>query len=346
MINTLIHTTVSAGWLDKYILRRWPECTGVDIKHDGPVYNACKGVVVFVGQDIDRRWCVNVQIDSKQIIRYSHLKAEYVSPNDAILDGVKIGDADEWVRIEYCTSDTTLLDADKVVRINGCTYFKMDPYSIVTGVTPITIVGTSAYDLAQNGLTTDYTQIINKDIITPYIATVGDSITTEKIFKELKNHDVVGVMLYGGGLFDSIHLMKGKYRSDNFKKQIQLCNKVEIPFGMYVDVKARNLNEAKEECKHLFYLISKYPPQLGLWLNISLTGSKASNDKILQYYMEQTFEWGLIGQVGLYCTKNQLDKISWKDKWCEYYLLWLISHDSRYIETTDSLLTPSDFKID
>lgn len=344
MINTLIHTTVTSSSVDKYILRKWPNCPGVDIKNDGPVYNACKGVVVFVGQDVDQRWCVSVQIDSTQIIRYSHLKSENVSPNDAILEGVKIGEADSYVRIEYCTSNTALIDADKIVRINGCTYFKVDPYNIVTGVTPITIVGTSAYDLSQSGLTTDYTQIINTDIVTPYIATVSDSVITEKTFKGLKDKNVVGVMLYGGGLFDSIHLMKGKYRSDNLKKQIQLCNKVGIPFGMYVEVKSRNVNEAKEECKQLFYLISKHPPQLGLWLSISLTGSRTTNDNILQYYMEQTYEWGLIGQVGLYCTKSQLDKISWKDKWCEYYLLWLISHDSRYIESQDSLLTPADFK--
>lgn len=331
--------------MDNYILRKWPISPGVDIKHTGPVYNACKGVVVFVGQDIDNWWCVSIQIDAKQIIRYSHLRSECVSPNEAILDGAKIGESDEWIRIEYCTSNTDYIDADKVVRINGCTYFKIDPYNIVTGITPLTIIGTSAYDLAQSGLTTDYKQIINTDIITPYIATVASSVIAEKDFKGLKDNDVVGVMLYGGGLFDPIHLMKKKYRSDNLKKQIQLCNKVELPFGMYVDVNVRNVNEAKEECKHLFYLISKYPPQLGLWLNISFSASKSTNDKILQYYMEQTFEWGLMGQVGLYCTQNQLNKVSWKDKWCEYYLLWIISHSERYIETQDSLLTPADFKL-
>lgn len=346
MINTILCSTTAADSIDSYVIRRWPDCTGVDIKHDGPVYNGYKGVVVFVGQDLDGRWCVSIQIDSKQILRYTHLKSELVSPNDAVDGGVQLGEADGYVRIEYCTSDTSILDADKVVRINGCTYFKIDPYSIVSGEAEISLNGTAAYDLAEDGVTTDYTQIINKEIITPYIATFGTEVISEDTLNELKNHKVVGVMLYGGGLFDDVHLQKSTYRSSYLKGQVAVCYNTETPFGIHVDVRARNVAEAKEECKHLFYLISKYPPQLGLWLNIQFTSSTLTNDRILLHYMEKTFEWGLLAQVGLYCTKEQLDKVSWNDRWCQYYLLWLVSHDSRYIETTDSLLTPADFKLE
>ena len=295
MLSTLLHSTLTNSSLEKKIIRKWPNSSGVDILADS-VYNACKGSCVFVGLGTDNRYCVSIQIDSKQIIRYCHLKSENVSPNEAVDTGILIGIADKYVRIEYCTSDSLSISASNIVRIEGCAYFKVDPYNIVIGKTPITIDGISAYDQAQSGLNTDYTQFIKTEAITPYIATLGSDVINKSKFQQIQSSDsIVGVMLYGGGLYDVSHIKKRKYRSLNIDKQVKFCDEYSIPYGLYVDVRARSIEEAKEECTQLFYIISKYPPKLGLWLQLDLVKSTSMNDNILSVYQEKTYDWGLNG---------------------------------------------------
>lgn len=345
--TNLLHSKRIAN-LEKKILRRWPECSGIDIVADD-VYNAYEGAVVFVGLDLDGTYCVTVQIDPYQLIRYCHLKEEDVYPNQPVAEGYRIGTADEWVRIEYCTTavpkDYKNVLKQGIVRIaEGCEYFKQDPYGIVSGEDELELKGMSAYEQALTGDTVDYTSVIEEDELTPYIATLDPDFTSVSEIKKLKKNKVVGLMLYGGGLFDSVHLKKDKYNSTTVAKQVKAAKETELDFGIFVDVAARSLAEATEECSRLFYLVSKYPPQLGLWLKLKLTKDKHLNDKILNLYCKELHSWGLKGKIGIYCTESQLKRVSW-DKHQLNYLLWLIE-PLDHIEVLDELLTPGYFKLD
>ena len=105
--------------IDKNIIRKWPDCTGVDITTN-KVYNICKGVVVFVGMSVENKFVVNVQIDSTQMVRYCNLKSENVKPNQPVDSNALIGEADKFVRIEYCSSvkPSTKEELIKCVRVN------------------------------------------------------------------------------------------------------------------------------------------------------------------------------------------------------------------------------------
>ena len=326
---------------DSLVLQKWPKCLGIDIKAHN-VYNIHKGVVIYVGQSTNGRYVVNVQLDATRVVRYCNLKEEYVSPNQAILEGVHIGKADGYVRVEYCASSLPTDDTTECIRVGASSYYKYNPYELICGNGQIVISGVSAYDRAQSGLTNDPTQLIKTDAITPYIATLGKSVSSVN-FTRLKEEGVVGVMLYGGGLFDSIHLHKSKYVNPNLGKLVKECIKNEMPYGIYVDVASRTIDEAKAECADLFLLISKYIPLLGVWLNLQLVKSYVINDKILDTYKDKLTSWGLSGRFGIYATKDQLAKITWS-KHQENYCLWLVNHIDR-IDPLNSLLTPEFFKL-
>ena len=319
------------------IVKRWPESSGIDILADS-VYSICEGVVVFVGSSLDRTYVVNVQIDSNQFIRYYNLKSEAVSPNQVLKKGDKIGVANKVVRVEYCTKEPS---GSNPVRIGTSEYYKHDPYPIFSGQQQLTTLGISAYERAVSGNTYDPTQLIKTEAITPYIATISGSDTSVN-YKALKNMGVVGVMLYGGGLYNNIHLEKLSYKNPSLDKQVSQVEKDDLPYGLYVDVRARNMDEAKKECKALYYVTATYPPKLGIWLHLDLVKGRLTNDRILGYYYKQLYDWGLGNRAGLYVTKSELESITWS-KYKEYFNLWLVSHIDR-IEAIDSLLTPEFFK--
>lgn len=326
---------------DKLVIKKWPECLGIDIEATS-VYNIHKGVVVYVGQSTDGKYVVNVQLDATRIVRYCNLKTEYVSPNQAILEGVKIGEADKYVRVEYCASSLPTNDKTQCIRVGASSYYKYNPYNLLCGNGKIEITGVCAYDRAQSGLAYDPTQLINHESITPYIATIHKSVNSVDVAK-LKSQGVVGLMLYGGGLYDEVHMKKDRYTNSNLNSLVLQCIKHSMPYGLYVDVRARSIEEAKLECKQLQLVISKYIPILGVWLNIQLTKPTSINDKILDIYRDQLTRWGLSERFGIYASKSQLSKITWSKHQKSFYL-WLVNHVGR-IDSIDSLLTPEFFKL-
>lgn len=337
LISTLLGKSIFTN-INSVVKRKWPDCTGLDILAD-KVYNICKGVVVFVGLNIDNTYVVNVQIDATQFIRYCNLKSESVSPNQALNVGDLIGVADEYVRIEYCNNTDS---GQSCVRLGGTTYCKHDPYPFLCGDEEIIVSGRSSYDLAQSGLLYDPKQLINTDAITPYIVTSSPNVKSID-FSKLKSIDVVGAMLYGGGLYDASHIKKSSYRNSNIDSLIKSADSAGLGYGLYVDVRARSTDEAKEECKQLYFLIASYPPKLGVWLKLNLVTPKSINDKILNIYQHELDRAGWSGQYGLYVNRSQLNNVSWnihQDK----FLLCLDDHLDR-IDIVQELLTPDFFKL-
>ena len=101
--------------------------------------------------------------------------------------------------------------------------------------------------------------------------------------------------------------------------------KAGIRFGLYFDVRARTIEDAKQECEQLYYTVSKYPPALGLWLHLQFSKTtKTQNNKIMDYYVKTMNGWGLTFGSGIYCTKAELDTIDW-DKYQENFFLWYVN---------------------
>lgn len=183
------------------------------------------------------------------------------------------------------------------------------------------------------------------DMIDPFIVNIEPSATGID-YRKIRTAGVVGAMFYAGGLYSSgfLHAEKSRYINPKLKAQMQEIGDL-MPFALWCDVRARNKEEAKKECDALFYVLAKYPPKLGIWLGLDLSStSRTVNDPIIDMYHKWILEWGLKGKCGLYCTKTQLNRISWDNNYCNKFSLWLIDMLSSVSNLYD-LETPNFFKL-
>ena len=197
---------------------------------------------------------------------------------------------------------------------------------------------TTAYQYAITGeaVQPDY------EAINPYIITV-DRNTKLLDFSEVKEHQIVAAVAEAGYLYDSVHMEVPAYVSPMLEKQVKAFKDAELPYGLYAIVRARSVEEAKEELKWLRIYIQKYVPPLGVWLQLELAGNVAINDLIIGKYREILELSGLKGKIGFYVTRNQLSRISW-DKWQDSFLLWLVDHvDSK--SELETILDPNFFML-
>ena len=202
---------------------------------------------------------------------------------------------------------------------------------------------TTAYDDSTFGYSyVDPKSIIRTEGMTPYIANVKTTASNVN-YEKLAKMGVAGVMFSAGCLYDSVHSENTRYVNSKLKTEVAKAHKADLLHGLYATVRARSSAEAKKECEQLYYVISKYPPTLGLWLKLELVKSKSINHQILDIYYENCVEWGLKDKCGLYATKSQLNMIDWS-KYKDKYYLWLDSHlDS--VASLDELLTPEMFDV-
>jgi len=221
-----------------------------------------------------------------------------------------------WGRLNCCREDTTKEDIFDATTILGRT-------------SNITVVSKQ--------LEVDATKL------TPYIATVlaGHNPTID--YQRIIDARISGMMFYGGQLFNQGH-QRQTYVNGYLDNQVKQCNKAGMPYAIYVNVRAQNTIEAEEECRALYYIISRYPPKLGLWLALE-TGAtiKSVNDAILEVYYRYIYSWGLGSKCGLYVTQGQLNTISWNSFKDRFYL-WMISSMSAS-SVDDELLTPEMFEV-
>lgn len=159
----------------------------------------------------------------------------------------------------------------------------------------------------------------------------------------LKNQGVVGVMLEAGYLYNSSHIKSSKFANPALADQIQSCKQAGLYHALYMPARARTAEEAKEECDQLYYVVSKYPPTLGIWLEINFYKSTTINNRILDVYYTYFEKWGLKSKCGIYCSKSQLSMISW-DLYYDKFYLWLNEHTSDSSKLAE-LADPSWFKV-
>lgn len=199
----------------------------------------------------------------------------------------------------------------------------------------------TAYDYAMTGTLTsvepDYTEIKS------YITSVNRD--TKRIdYKALKEIGLIGTMIEAGYLYNLNHVMVDTYRSPKLDEQVNTAKKSDVLYGLYAVVRAKNVDEAREEIKWLRIYIQKYVPPLGVWLKLELSGKPAMNDMIVSTYYEMLKSAGLTGKVGFYVTRSQLSKITWS-KWQNDFLLWLVDPVSD-ISEIEQILTPDFFMLE
>lgn len=184
---------------------------------------------------------------------------------------------------------------------------------------------------------------VNYEDLNPYIVTLTRKthIIKDTEWDKLKNARVCGALIETGRLYDDAH-RQVDFRNPRLKTHVESLQKAKLPWGLYIEMRAKNTAEADKEIEELQPCVRLYPPELGLWLQCTFTKSVSVNDKILQRYYDELERLGLKNKIGIICTKKDLDLISWEKKWSDYYCLWLVEHvkDTSELET---LLTPTFF---
>ena len=179
--------------------------------------------------------------------------------------------------------------------------------------------------------------------INPYVI-IPDPSVTRINYRKMRTAGVIGSMFWAGALFEPNHSKRINYINPYLKTQVAEIDKVSMPYALYATVRARSVEEAKQECYELWFVVSKYPPKLGLWLDLQFNVSYGAKRAIINKYYEYIVKWGLKDKCGFYTTKSQLRSIRYTD-YLDKFSVWVIDHISD-LSNLDSLLTPALFKFE
>lgn len=187
----------------------------------------------------------------------------------------------------------------------------------------------------------DPQSLIQTEAIHPYI--VRPDASVKKLdMKKLKANGVVAGMAYAGCYFDTVHNIRSKYESTNLKSQIGYFDSADMPYALWCQMRGRTNAEIKAELSELYYVVSKYPPKLGVWVKIETGKSKSLNDGFLKKYYQEFVKWGLKDKCGIFATKSDMSKFTWKTFQDSFYL-WMIDRTSSTSEYANTLLNPEFF---
>ena len=184
--------------------------------------------------------------------------------------------------------------------------------------------------------------VLDPKAMTPFIATVLGERALSINYDQIKEARISGMMFFCGGLFDSSY-NKRTYMNPQLPSMIQACNDAGMSYALYASVVSRTEIEADEECRALYYVVSRFTPNLGLWLSLNTNNSVVI--KMLKALKVDKYltKWGLNHRCGLYLTKAQLSKITWS-KFTDRFYLWLID-PMDVTKVDDELLQPSMFEV-
>lgn len=184
----------------------------------------------------------------------------------------------------------------------------------------------------------DYTKL------NPYIITVDRNTLDSMKYEELQSSGIVGAILEAGYMFDELHNRVTRFIQPKFSNQLQRIIGANLEFGYYITSRARTLEEARSELYELTLLLRRQPPRLGVWIKLEQSYDVSTNDKIIDLYKQQLIRLGFRSKIGLYCTKESLNRITWSNHQDEW-LLWIIDHVH---DTSDLqvLLDPEFFDMD
>lgn len=244
-----------------------------------------------------------------------------------------------WGQLSLCKKDTKAEDV-----FDARTGALVPPTASAaqsSTTTTSTATSTTSISADEVATVTSPTTIITKNM-QPFIATVLGEANLKLDYGRLRDARVSGMMFFGGELYTASHL-KRTYVNQYLNSMIQQCDDAGMPYALYVNVRAKTEIEADEECRALYYIVSRYSPKLGLWLSIQTNNTLAVNDKILEVYYKYLDKWGLRARCGLYLTAAQLSTISWSSFQGRFYL-WEIKPMA--VSNVDTeLLQPEMFEV-
>lgn len=162
-------------------------------------------------------------------------------------------------------------------------------------------------------------------------------------YNKLKTMGAVGSMFWAGSYFDADRRKRERFINPNLKQQIQECELANLPFALYTDVRARSVAEAKQEAYEFYFVLSKYPPKLGIWLHIDSKAPQNTLIDIIELYYSRILRWGLKSKCGFYITPQTLQRINWP-RWIDKFSLWIIDPLPE-VGTLTQVLTPTLFKV-
>ena len=220
---------------------------------------------------------------------------------------------------------------------------KWDSWGQLTCCTIDTNVNTK-FSVGKSGaLVSGGTGEINTQAMTPFIATVLQGQNPKLDYGKIREARISAMMFYAGELYDEGHVKKSTYVNPYLNDQVTQCDNAGMPYALYVNVRSKNVIEADLECRTLYYIISRYPPSLGIWLSLQMNNTKDINDSIMEIYYKYIQKWGLVDRIGLYVTEAQLSKVSW-EKFQGRFYLWMIKPMDVY-KVDDELLQPEMFEV-
>lgn len=165
----------------------------------------------------------------------------------------------------------------------------------------------------------------DNDTFTPYIVTVSRSTSDSFSYADLKQNQVSGVILEAGYMFDEIHIKQQHFENPRLRYQMTNVQNCGLPHGFYMIGRARTVAEAKDEMYWFSFPIRRYPPSLGVWIQLDLSGTKSENNKIIDEYYKCLYRLGFRNKMGFIADRGHLKKIDW-DKYQDFWYLWLIQH--------------------
>lgn len=183
---------------------------------------------------------------------------------------------------------------------------------------------------------------INTAVMRPFVATLSPQFNNTLDYTKIRQARISAMAFYGGALFDVSHMQR-TYENPHLAKLTTDCNNANMPFMLYVITRARSVKEADDECQALYYVISQFPPELGLWIKIETNNSTSTNDDIIELYYKYAEKWGIKSKIGLYLDYDRLSCITWTQFQDRFYL-WLVApKDVSTID--DELLQPELFEV-
>lgn len=144
-------------------------------------------------------------------------------------------------------------------------------------------------------------------------------------YEKVKNDGIRFVIIRCG------YAMNYKAQDDvEFINHIKECERLNIPFGIYLMSYANTIGKAKSEAKHILRLAKGHNPSLGLWYDIedndtSGSVSKETLTNIINTFCRTVKNAGY--KVGVYASLNWLDKkIDKQIK--EDYPIWVAQYNN------------------
>lgn len=186
---------------------------------------------------------------------------------------------------------------------------------------------------------------LNPSLFRPYILCIDRNCSTTYNYLDLKfNHGVLGVIIEAGYLYNSLGNKVDTFRNPKCYNQVEAVRSSNLPWGYSMLSTGKNATQARAEIEQLSYIVRKYPPYLGVWIEVNSKKSVKVNDVVISTYEKELERLGLKNLIGLKVDSKSLKKFTWT-KFQKSWYLWNVSHVTN-LDELNSLLTPEFFDMD